>query len=466
MIVAFYSYKGGVGRSQLCANIAAYYCFKKGKKVLLWDWDFEAPGLHYFFGKKTDELTQKGTLEMLEDYTSMMRTRTNISEDDYTFLDKKNIISLQKGEPENKDIGQIGLIAGGDYNNNFTFRVNHFDWYEFYELLDGKVYIESVKKWAKGLGYDYILIDSRTGINDYSGICNLQLPDANVVVMAANQQNIQGCKRIVGQIIKAEYTTQGYREPYVLPILSRINVNHPNFGDWANEFTEVFYFTLKELKVNVNEDFIKEIFRDFYLDKTLLGDEARFSAGENVLFTSERQFIPRASFMAKFRNIANYLEDLKMNKRIDMNTQIDKETWLYYAEKAVEENNDKAAAYAYEKADELDKSIEYGGNAKAFLKKGDVFFNVNKFDKAIANYQKVIFFKKNNYEAFFKLGLTYDNKKEYDKAIAAYQKAIDIKPDFHEAFFNMGIAYDDKKEYGKAIAAYQKAIDIKPDFHE
>ena len=43
-IVTFYSYKGGVGRSMALANIAVLLA-QRGMKVLMVDWDLEAPGL-------------------------------------------------------------------------------------------------------------------------------------------------------------------------------------------------------------------------------------------------------------------------------------------------------------------------------------------------------------------------------------------------------------------------------------
>jgi MinD-like ATPase involved in chromosome partitioning or flagellar assembly len=49
MIISFYSYKGGVGRTQLVANLAAYLCYYQAKKVLVIDWDLEAPGLEVYF---------------------------------------------------------------------------------------------------------------------------------------------------------------------------------------------------------------------------------------------------------------------------------------------------------------------------------------------------------------------------------------------------------------------------------
>ena len=47
-VITFYSYKGGTGRSMLVAN-TAWLLASVGKRVLLMDWDLEAPGLHRYF---------------------------------------------------------------------------------------------------------------------------------------------------------------------------------------------------------------------------------------------------------------------------------------------------------------------------------------------------------------------------------------------------------------------------------
>ncbi|MBK6771236.1 MAG: AAA family ATPase [Ignavibacteria bacterium] len=66
MITSFYSYKGGVGRTQLLVNIAAYLCYYKDRKILLLEWDIEAPGLHYFFGLKNKDVNKEGLLDVLK----------------------------------------------------------------------------------------------------------------------------------------------------------------------------------------------------------------------------------------------------------------------------------------------------------------------------------------------------------------------------------------------------------------
>jgi hypothetical protein len=47
-ILTFYSYKGGTGRTMALANVA-WILASRGKRVLMIDWDLEAPGLHRYF---------------------------------------------------------------------------------------------------------------------------------------------------------------------------------------------------------------------------------------------------------------------------------------------------------------------------------------------------------------------------------------------------------------------------------
>src|SRR5262245_34313334 len=52
-IVTFYSYKGGVGRSFILANVAVLLA-SWGHRVLVCDWDLEAPGLTSYLGRSAD----------------------------------------------------------------------------------------------------------------------------------------------------------------------------------------------------------------------------------------------------------------------------------------------------------------------------------------------------------------------------------------------------------------------------
>jgi cellulose biosynthesis protein BcsQ len=61
-VITFYSYKGGTGRSMALANAACLMVGEgalKSQKVLVIDWDLEAPGLHRFF-LRTEEPEHPG----------------------------------------------------------------------------------------------------------------------------------------------------------------------------------------------------------------------------------------------------------------------------------------------------------------------------------------------------------------------------------------------------------------------
>src|SRR2546429_196731 len=76
MIYTFYSYKGGVGRSMALANLAE--CFREKRlRVLMVDWDLEAPGLEAYFyapgpssgdNRLEQALRQPGLIDMLYEY--------------------------------------------------------------------------------------------------------------------------------------------------------------------------------------------------------------------------------------------------------------------------------------------------------------------------------------------------------------------------------------------------------------
>ena len=59
MIFTFYSFKGGVGRTMALANVAELL-YQRGLKVLMVDFDLEAPGLERFFDvSNQDEKPEK-----------------------------------------------------------------------------------------------------------------------------------------------------------------------------------------------------------------------------------------------------------------------------------------------------------------------------------------------------------------------------------------------------------------------
>lgn len=66
--------------------------------------------------------------------------------------------------------------------------------------------------------YDYVLIDSRTGVSDTSGVCTVQMPDALIVCFTLNNQSIDGASAVVRSVL-AQRTDMPVR---VLPVPMRV----------------------------------------------------------------------------------------------------------------------------------------------------------------------------------------------------------------------------------------------------
>src|SRR6185295_10287541 len=94
--------------------------------------------------------------------------------------------------------------------------VNSFSWKDFYLDLGGRSFLEAAKEKLRR-DYDYVLIDSRTGVSDTSGICTVKMPDTLVVCFTLNNQGIEGAANVAndvyGQRIKAQQPIQIFPVP-------------------------------------------------------------------------------------------------------------------------------------------------------------------------------------------------------------------------------------------------------------
>lgn len=438
MIVSFYSYKGGVGRTQLCANVAAYLCNYKGKRVLLWDWDYEAPGLHYFFEKKNSDITRPGTLELMESYMALMRkSKEKVQTADLKFITEENITSLVTAET-----GCIDLMAAGIYNNDFSFRATNFDWFEFYNMFDGVNYIEQLKEHLKHLNYDYILIDSRTGISDYSGICNIQLPDVNVMVIAATMQNFEGCKSIIEKIQNAEYLKIVGRQAKIFPVLSRVDTGNEIYNVWAQKFKEYFSHVIRNLDNEFDDMFLSEIFTDVYYNDTLISYNQAIALGENILFKESSKRKPDSDISSRpFRNIAEYLDIINRDKTISFYKAVGERDWLRYAEKS-----------------EIPRKIAIAYTQVAIRQSNP--------DNILKYCEKAINKDKTYYLPFYQGAIALSTQGETTKAIKYLEESIALNPDFGEAYYHLGSEYLNigRNELGKDYL--KKALALNPEHLE
>ena len=196
-IITFYSYKGGVGRT-LCLVNVAWVLASNGLRVLAMDWDLEAPGLlRYFQPLVEDPHCEKigGVLDLLDNYmTDALSQGPSASLDTLPYVQ-----SVQWDFPQG---GYLDVIGAGRQDAAYASRVNAFPWETFYQKLGGNAWLDRLKIGLKE-EYDYILIDSRSGVSDTNGICTVQMPDKLVVCFTLNNQSLTGsaqtAKSVVGQ---------------------------------------------------------------------------------------------------------------------------------------------------------------------------------------------------------------------------------------------------------------------------
>lgn len=177
--VTFYSYKGGVGRSMALANVAAQLA-KDGRRVLLIDFDLEAPGLDSFdeFGIKPGS---PGVVEYVSKYLE-----TEVAPPIGTFV--------QEVIPAKQPLqGRLWVMPSGAKDAAYNSLRMSINWDALYEKHQGAAFIEN---WKADIEQryrpDFVFIDSRTGLTDVGGICTLHFPDLVVLLFALNEQNIQG----------------------------------------------------------------------------------------------------------------------------------------------------------------------------------------------------------------------------------------------------------------------------------
>ena len=90
-------------------------------------------------------------------------------------------------------------MPAGRQGPAYSRKLAAFNWIDFYERLGGRRLLEAAKIQMRSI-YDYVLIDSRTGVSDTSGICTVEMPDTLVVCFTLNDQSIRGAAAVAASV--------------------------------------------------------------------------------------------------------------------------------------------------------------------------------------------------------------------------------------------------------------------------
>lgn len=185
-ITTFYSFKGGVGRTMALVN-AAVDLVQRGKRVLMVDFDLEAPGLDTFDLPRGDG-PKFGMVDFVHHYL-----RSSQAPEVAAYLYESPGIG--------REGGKLWIMPSGSPEESYAQRLSEIEWKDLYERRNGYLLFEDLKlQWDDSIKPDYVFIDSRTGHTDVGGICTRQLPDAVVILAFPNEQNLRGLTKVVRDI--------------------------------------------------------------------------------------------------------------------------------------------------------------------------------------------------------------------------------------------------------------------------
>jgi len=205
LTVTFYSIKGGVGRSTALA-ITAGLLSERGLRVVLVDFDLEAPGLTAEL-RTVEQEARYGVVDYIYQRWLLPDAQEPLLED----------CIRRVGRPGS----ELFLIPAGAYDANYIHRLADFDIAGFYRRDQNPVrqLFEDIKS---KLSPDVILIDARTGFNNLGAVASLDLADVVVLCFSPNQQSYQGLQWVLEALRKKRRSIGKPEVRFVLTPLPRV----------------------------------------------------------------------------------------------------------------------------------------------------------------------------------------------------------------------------------------------------
>jgi hypothetical protein len=184
-VIAGYSFKGGMGRSTTLAYLSYFY-YLMGKKIVVIDSDFEAPGISSMFFTQKERSKRAGVLDYLID----LHIEDKLKLDDYylKFIDK-----------DNEKTGSLYLFPSGIdyYTNNYINKISKIDFNSQTYTNNFTKLIDNINDTIKP---DLIFIDLRAGINESNGFILKSMSNMNFLFFNSEEQNKDGLTVILNSL--------------------------------------------------------------------------------------------------------------------------------------------------------------------------------------------------------------------------------------------------------------------------
>lgn len=429
-VITFYSYKGGVGRSLALANIATRL-LAFNRSVCILDFDLEAPGIHMKFNKKINHSTSinVGIVDYIYDFV-----QNGIIND--------SILPFVVDMPSQGDSFLSIIPAGNAESNEYWKKLSCINWFNLvYENKNGIAFFLDLKeKIEKELNPDFLLIDSRTGISEMSGVTLSLLADEIVFVAANNLENLSGVKKIITSIEDPEKAILG-KVPKMHFVLSRIPFSEKK-GEDSREFS-----ILKMLKKQFPsgfEDFHiihsdREIEWSEHLKINYDGDDASSRVSKDYL----KLFGSLTKDVLTKEEIERY-EKLRLAER--------------YFNRANEENVTPDQGIEF-----LNQAIQLNpSNPEYFFQRARLYLRKEDANLAYQDCMHLIKMNVSSFSLHLLLGNIYVVQKKFNEALESYRQAMEIYPKDPRSYLLMGILYSYNSDLENSFRCFTIAAELEP----
>jgi MinD-like ATPase involved in chromosome partitioning or flagellar assembly len=163
-IVSIHSFRGGTGKSNITANLAALAA-AAGKRVGVVDTDIQSPGIHVLFGLHGDDMVH--TLNhYLWGQCEIQQAALDVSERLGTTVSGSVFLI-----PSSMKSGEIARVLR--------------------EGCDPRLLTSGLRRLAKALDLDLLLIDTHPGLNEET-LLSIALSHTLLIIMRPDQQDYEG----------------------------------------------------------------------------------------------------------------------------------------------------------------------------------------------------------------------------------------------------------------------------------
>jgi eukaryotic-like serine/threonine-protein kinase len=333
-VITFYSYKGGTGRTMALANAGTLLARRKDGEVLLMDWDLEAPGLHRYFEHDLSYGGQLGTIDLLEELASrVVGTGEQQMEEEATLAlvrqvnFDKYVVSVEQS---------LNLLwAGSSDDEDYARRIGAFDWDNLY-CRAPHLFTSLARVLAER--YRYVLVDSRTGVSDTSGVCTALLPEKLVVVFTPNRQSLDGALSRARSAVAYRRQSNDLRSLVVYPLASRVELSEDELRRrWRHgeEAADEGYGNGNEGYQPRFEDLFCDIYQlpvcelQVWFDEVQIQQTTRYAYGEEVAVAAKQATSDRLSLAYSYASFTDALEETdapwRLERRADTRREVDDE---------------------------------------------------------------------------------------------------------------------------------------------